>query len=252
MTRLRVPLTPLASGRFRVDEATGRYMVRVHRLRTGDRIVAFDPETSTEAQATIESDRLPHVELHVGEVRASAARPHWDVTLVQAVGKGDKPDQVVRDATVLGALRVTLVHTERTVAKAGGPGKRERERRIAVEAARQSGRGDLPEIVGPLSFDAALAATPSDALALVLCFQEGSAPLLDRLREWTPNQPLYLLVGPEGGFSAEEVRYAALRGYRPTSLGVFVMRTETAATVALGVAQSYAVSALPGERRGGA
>ncbi len=249
MTRpLRVPLAPLAAGSTVLDEATGRYVARVHRLRVGDVFVGFDPEAGTEAPCTIQSDRLPDVEVSVGEVHASRSRPWWDVTLLQGVGKGDKPDQVVRDATVLGARRVVLVHTERTVARAEGAHKRERERRIAVEAARQSGRGDVPEVLGPLALSDALAGESSSrtdsSLGLVLCFREESAPLLDRLATWKPGQRLAVLVGPEGGFSSDEIAAAVNAGYLPTSLGAFVLRTETAATVALGVVQCHAVTAF--------
>jgi 16S rRNA (uracil1498-N3)-methyltransferase len=240
VTLLRVPVAPLAAGRLVLDEATGRYVARVHRLRPGDELVVFDPEAATEGAATVVSDRLPHVELDVSEVRATSSRPHWDVTLIQAVGKGDKPDQVVRDATVLGARRVILAHTERTVAKADGAGKRERERRIAVEAARQSGRGDLPEIVGPMSLDEAIALQDSAALRLVLCFEHGSKPLLARLGSWASKRPLAILIGPEGGLDPAEIQSAISAGFEATSLGSFTLRTETAATVALGVVQSHA------------
>jgi 16S rRNA (uracil1498-N3)-methyltransferase len=243
-----VPLAPLVPGRKVLDEGTGRYVARVHRLRVGDAFVGFDPEAGTEASCTVESDRLPDVEVSVGDVSPSRARPAWDVTLLQAVGKGDKPDQVVRDATVLGARRVVLVHTERTVARAEGAHKRERERRIAVEAARQSGRGDVPEILGPVSLEDALSGdfspTTTKSLGLVLCFREDSEPLLTRLATWQSGRPLSVLVGPEGGFSPVEVEQATLAGFLPTSLGAFVLRTETAATVALGVVQCHAAAAF--------
>ncbi len=241
--RLRVPLSPLATGRVALDEGTGRYVARVHRLRPGDVFVAFDPEAATEALCTVETDRLPHVEVTVGPVETSRARARFDVSLLQAIGKGDKPDQVVRDATVLGARRVVLVHTERTVARAEGTHKRDRERRIAVEAARQSGRGDVPEVIGPLTLDDALSGAPP-ALGLVLCFREDAEPLLTRLAAWQRDGALSLLVGPEGGFSEGELEQATAAGYQPTSLGEFVLRTETAATVALGAVQCHAASAF--------
>jgi 16S rRNA (uracil1498-N3)-methyltransferase len=251
--KLRVPLAPLVSGQAVLDEATGRYVARVHRLRVGDSFVGFDPEAGTEASCTVENDRLPDVLVSIGEVSPTPARPSWDVTLLQAVGKGDKPDQVVRDATVLGARRVVLVHTERTVARAEGAHKRERERRIAVEAARQSGRGDVPEILGPLAIEDALdsaalggavSSTATKRLGLVLCFREDSEPLLTRLTAWQAGQSLSVLVGPEGGFSSGEVEQAVAAGFLPTSLGAFVLRTETAATVALGVVQCHAIAAF--------
>lgn len=237
---LRVPVAPLRSGRLELDEGTSRYVVRVHRLGPGAPLLLFDPEAGLEATAELVSDRLPRAEIEVGEVTATAARPGWRVTLLQAIGKGDKPEQVVRDATVLGAQRVVFVETERCVARASGADRRLRERRVAVEAARQAGRGDLPELVGPRRLAATLADMATAEHKLVCGWASDAEPLLVALESWLPEQELVLLIGPEGGLTSGEVQAARQAGFRPVSLGAFVLRTETAATVALGIVQSYA------------
>src|SRR5690606_11581678 len=84
------------------------------------------------------------------------ALPIW---LIQGLGKADKPDEVIRAATALGAARVSVVHTERSVARPSGEraaARLERWKRIAVEAARQSGRGDIPALDGPAPLGAVL------------------------------------------------------------------------------------------------
>jgi len=202
--------------------------------------LAFDPEAGLEATAELVSDRLPRAQIEVGEVRGTTARPDWKVTLLQGIGKGDKPEQVVRDATVLGARRVVFVETERCVARAIGADRRIRERRVAVEAARQAGRGDLPELVGPRSLAESLTEVAEGEHKLVCGWAPDAEPLLVALARWRPEQELVLLIGPEGGLSPEEVQAARSAGFRPVSLGTFVLRTETAATVALGIVQSYA------------
>lgn len=237
---LRVPVAGLEPGRLSLDEGTTRYVVRVHRLGAGASFLAFDPEAGIEAVAELVSDRLPRAEVQVDDVRTSSARPAWKVTLLQGIGKGDKPEQVVRDATVLGAHRVVFVETERCVARAAGASRRTRERRVAVEAARQAGRGDLPELVGPCALADGLALVAPAERKLVCCWAPGGAPLLATLADWFPEQELVLLVGPEGGLSGSEVEAAIGSGFRSASLGRFVLRTETAATVALGIVQSYA------------
>lgn len=239
---LRVPVVPLREGRSALDEPTSRYLVRVHRMRAGDRFFAFDPESALEGDARIVSDRLPHAEIEIDSVRATTARPARRTTLLQAVGKGDKPEQVVRDATVLGATRVVFVETERCVARASGEGKKVRERRVAVEAARQAGRGDLPELLGPTSLPEAFALVADAPRKLVFCWHPESRAVFDALEGWSEEEELVLLIGPEGGLAPEEIEAARGAGFAPVSLGPFVLRTETAATVALGVVQSYAAA----------
>lgn len=237
---LRVPVAPLRPGRLELDEGTSRYVVRVHRLGKGATLLAFDPEAGLEATAELVSDRLPRAEIEVGEVGVTAARPGWKVTLLQAIGKGDKPEQVVRDATVLGAQRVVFVETERSVARASGVDRRIRERRVAVEAARQAERGDLPELIGPRGLAESLADVATAEHKLVCGWASDGSPLLVALEGWLPEQELVVLIGPEGGLSPGELRAARSAGFRPVSLGAFVLRTETAATVALGLVQGYA------------
>lgn len=237
---LRVPVAPLCTGDTSLDEPTSRYVVRVHRLRTGATFLAFDPEAGVQARAELVSDRLPSVVIRVDEVRSAATLSGWRTTLLQAVGKGDKPEQVVRDATVLGATRVSFVDTERCVVRGASGNRRQREHRVAVEAARQAGRGDLPQITAPCALSEALETLAPGALKLVCAWHGEAVPLLEALGSWEPEQELVLLVGPEGGLTPAELGQAMQRGFRPVTLGAFVLRTETAATVALGVAQSYA------------
>jgi 16S rRNA (uracil1498-N3)-methyltransferase len=237
---LRVPVASLRSGEMALDEATSRYVVRVHRLRSGAEFLAFDPEAALEGRARIASDRLPNASILVDDVRPAAVLDGWSISLLQAVGKGDKPEQVVRDATVLGARRVLFVETERCVARAVGDNRRQRERRVAVEAARQAGRGDVPEVGGPDPLEEALGSVDPGSLRLVCAWHPDTVPLLRALAAWHAEQELVLLVGPEGGLTASELELAMERGFTPIGLGPLVLRTETAATVALGVAQSYA------------
>jgi 16S rRNA (uracil1498-N3)-methyltransferase len=199
----------------------------------GDVFVGFDPEARTEADVTItSSDRT--VLCSVGELRSASSVARFPVTLLQAMGKGDKPEQVVRDATALGATRVVFLYSTRSVPRANdaSDAKRKRFRAVAVEAARQSGRGDVPSLEGPLAFE--------DAIGLVtqgvrLCLAPGgNTSFAAALAEWQPSEPLAILVGPEGGFDDQELEAARARGFVLASFGDFVLRTETAAVAVLG------------------
>jgi 16S rRNA (uracil1498-N3)-methyltransferase len=105
---------------------------------------------------------------------------------------------------------------------------------VAIESARQSGRGDVPELVGPLALDEAIRAhAPGDALKLCLV-PDATTSMARALGGWNPSRRIVLLVGPEGGLSFDEIASANQAGFVPTSLGPLVLRTELAATAALG------------------
>ena len=153
------------------------------------------------------------------------------VTLVQCIGKGDKLDAVVRDATELGATAIWPAPSERTVAARSGEKVTARLRRIAVEAARQCGRGDLPEIEEPRPLGEVLRSVT--AVRRIALAPDGSARFADLAGG---SESLCLVVGPEGGLSEGELRDAVACGFVIASLGPFVLRTETVAAATLGAA----------------
>lgn len=230
----------LAPGLRRLEGAALRYVARVHRLGAGDSLFCFDPAAAVEGLAVLQRD-AGGLLCDVGELHPTSYRP-LPVTLIQGLAKGVRPDTTLRDATALGAQRVAFIETERGVVHV--PSERAesrmaRWRRIAAEAARQSGRGDLPVIEGPSALETWLAkADQPHRLVLV----PGAPPLLARLARWDPREPVCVLVGPEGGFSAAEQRLAVSAGFLPASLGPTILRTELAAAAVLGalVAQAAA------------
>lgn len=238
---LRVPAQNLISGRFGLDAESSHYVCKVHRVRVGDELRLFDPESGREATGTVKSAHPNRVDLDVGEL-LDAPSVSLPLTLLQALGKGDKPEQSIRDATVLGASKVVLLQTERTVVKVGKNDRSERYRKVAIEAARQSGRSDVPEIEGPVEFTWALQQSRHE-LKLVCAWHVAARPLLVALSDWNGKRPLALLIGPEGGLSETELEAALREGFAPVSLGPLVLRTETAATVALGVIAAHAALA---------
>jgi 16S rRNA (uracil1498-N3)-methyltransferase len=244
---LRVPLHPLDSGDVALGEATARYVSRVHRLRDGDRFVAFDPEACTEADVEILSASR-EVRCRVGPLRTATNVVRTGLTLLQVMGKGDKPEQVIRDATVLGAERVVLLESSRGVVhvpEARAESRRTRWHSVALEAARQSGRGDVPAVDGPLSFDAALAVAAAAPAHRLVLLPGAAVGLWRALGDWKRGSPAFVLIGPEGGFDAEEEERAVAAGFVPVSLGPLVLRTETAAVAALAIVAAAALEREP-------
>ncbi|MEM9692013.1 MAG: RsmE family RNA methyltransferase [Myxococcota bacterium] len=223
---LRVPLANLVEGRRSLDRDTARYVTRVHRLGAGDRLVGFDPEARREADLELVVVERVRVEVVVGPIREATRLASRPLVVVQALGKGSKIEASIRDATELGASRFIVVSTERSVKQRLDLG---RARRIAIEAARQCLRGDVPSIEGPLLWEEALARPRPGAVGLML-HPEGApfAPAVDTARG------AWVAIGPEGGFTTAELSSAEAHGFVKVRLGPFVMRTETAAAASLG------------------
>ena len=148
-----------------------------------------------------------------------------EVVLYVALLKGDKLAEVVRAATELGATRIQPLVTRHSVPKEMGEGKLRRLRAVALEAAKQSGRVVVPEVLPPIL----LKAVPQVAQGLV-----AHVGATARVREvLDPEKPLALAVWPEGGFVEEEVALLEARGFTPVSLGRRILRAETAALALL-------------------
>ncbi|GAC1308762.1 MAG: hypothetical protein NVSMB19_22170 [Vulcanimicrobiaceae bacterium] len=142
-------------------------------------------------------------------------------------------DYVVEKATELGIARIVPFTAARTVGEGDRAGKLERWRRLAKSAAQQCGRGDVPDVATPLTFPALLASFASYDVAIVPWELAAPTPLRDCLPAVLGNaRRVLLVIGPEGGFSADEASAAAAAGARLVSLGSRILRTETAGLVA--------------------
>ena len=150
------------------------------------------------------------------------------ITLMQAIPKGDKFDLVLQKGTELGVTCFQPIETGHAIPQREGARLARREqrwRRIAMEAARQCRRSVLPQIRPVQKLSESLG-EQSDHLKLVL-WEAGSVPLSAVLPA-TPPSGVRLLVGPEGGFSTEEIDTITVAGYRAVHLGPRILRTETA------------------------
>ena len=229
---VRVPLAALSSGSRELEAKTLHYLRDVLRLAPGDAFVAFDANAGVEADAILNAASS----CSLGEPREALRVQSSGVSLVQALGKGDKTEQVVRSATALGVDELYLVESARSIARAGdrAESKHARLESIALDAARQSTRGDVPRIFGPYALSRALAELKARAGIKLCLVPNASASLAALVRAWTPGEPLALIVGPEGGLAEEEVAQAEDAGFVAARFGELVLRTEIAGIAALG------------------
>jgi 16S rRNA (uracil1498-N3)-methyltransferase len=186
------------------------------------------------------------VEGTVLESRAHA--PRLPLVLCPALSKGRKMDLVVQKATELGVERIVPFASERSVVKlepAKGVERRERWQRIAEEAAKQCGRGSIPQVDAPLEMEGIASVLRHADRAFVL--SEETAPPLRTALAGQAGGSIAMVVGPEGGFTDDEVARLDRLGATPVGLGHLTLRTETAAIVACAIA-AYEAGWLGGER----
>jgi 16S rRNA (uracil1498-N3)-methyltransferase len=216
-----------------VDEA--EHLTRVLRLSIGDRVRVFNGR-GAEFEAVVDATDRDGVRLTIGAPCLPAPEPRVAVTLAQAVLKGDKMDDVIRDAVMIGVAAIQPIVTARTeiaIAALTRGRRRERWERVAVSSAKQCGRATVPAILEPRcfppknSFDISL---PSPVLVLVEPGASLGVPL-GNLDMAIP-QKATLVVGPEGGWTADEVQAASALGSLVTLSGR-TLRADAMALVAL-------------------
>jgi 16S rRNA (uracil1498-N3)-methyltransferase len=228
----------------RLGGAEHHHLVRVLRLRLGDPVVLLDG-TGRLVAARVARLGEDHSELAC-ESETTAATSGPQLVLLAGLLKGDKQDFVIQKATELGASAIVPVVCQRSVPQLGEERAEKRQQRwarIAVAAAAQCRRPDVPQVAGPTPLAEALR-PPTDSPATSLLLYEGVAPPLHtQLAAKACGAPaqVRLLIGPEGGFGESEVAAALLAGFAPCSLGPRVLRAETAVVAALAVLQ-YALA----------
>lgn len=220
------------------DEA--EHLTRVLRLGVGDTVAVFDGR-GREFMARVTGAASCDVRVQLLTRVEPAAEPAVALTLVQAVLKGEKMDDVVRDAVMLGVAAIQPIVTKRTevtVAALLKGARRERWRRVTLASVKQSRRAVVPEIRSPLSFETWLDEPPA-GLRLMLVEPGASAETepLSVLRSGPVPPDAAVLVGPEGGWADEEWKAARDRGVRLVTLGARTLRADAIAVAAVCVLQ---------------
>lgn len=234
-------------GMVRIVGEDARQIRVVLRLKPTDGIGVLDG-MGNEYHCVLEAVRKDEVIAQVLHAITTDTEPDVHITVVQSLAKGEKVEQVIQHGTEIGVSRFLIVHTERSVVHLGGERQRERVRRwqrIAKESAEQSRRARIPEVDGVLSLSQALQRLEGSRMALL---HPPAFPA--SLVEWVQGngfeRDIAVIVGPEGGFTQQEVDLCERLGAKPVSLMPRILRTETAALVA--VSQILLFQHLDGRR----
>ncbi|MEW5745047.1 MAG: 16S rRNA (uracil(1498)-N(3))-methyltransferase [Nitrospirota bacterium] len=249
---MRIALSPEAIAQ-RIDISlppdTSRYLLSVLRCSKGDRIEVIDGKGKAyDAEITGMTKREVRIAI-LGE-RQAAAEPPVPLFLCQGVLKGEKMDMVIQKATELGVKEIVPLIAERSLVRETR--KVQRWGKIAEEAAEQSGRAVIPLVREPMTFAAFFSLQRAESLRGMIFWERTGLPLREALsRIALPpgsssgdpslhpygSSPLHLFIGPEGGFSIDEVHRAEAQGIVPVTLGSRILRAETAAIVAVALVQ---------------
>lgn len=236
MSRFHVRPEAVRGDRVVFDAEEAHHLARVLRLGAGDLVEALDGGGN---ELTVRLTRVgPRgAEGAVVSRRALHTESPLDLTLAQGIAKGDKMDGIIRMAAELGVTRIVPLLTERALVGAeAAPRRLPRWRRVAKEAAKQSGRAVIPDVAPPQAVTDWLAAAGSPGLLLCL-WENERAPLDERLPAGRPARAT-VVVGPEGGLTEGEVARLRAAGAVVAGLGPRILRTETAGPVAVALLQS--------------
>ena len=243
MTRRRFFAPPAAFTRdtVRLDVDEARYLREVLRLKVGAQVYVFNGQ-GKEFECTVEEARRDSSLLKiVSEIEPARPESPLQLTLAVALLKGEKFDLVVQKATELGVTAITPLTTRladiRLRDQSDAKKRVARWQRIALEAAKQSGRSVVPEVGEPVAFDEFVANAPPSPANLMFSERDGDSllPAMNKLSK--PLGPVTALVGSEGGWTDEEINGARDSGWKIITLGGRTLRAETAAIVVTALLQ---------------
>src|SRR4030042_4900601 len=268
MSRIYSPISDIKDNRISISDEKAHYLISVFRCRKGDDLIVFDGKGNCLKTRILKADRR-EVITEVMEKIPCDAESNINITLVQGLLKGEKMDLVIQKTTELGVKEIRPVVTERSQMRETR--KVARWRKIAEEASRQSGRSIIPIVHDPMEFkeffskQTCINHTPQAPLTKggikrggLIFYEEGGMKLSEAVlrigihdtgykmqdkRNRTScimhhaSPCIYVVVGPEGGFTKEEVFLAKEKGLLVTSLGERILRAETAAISAVALVQ---------------
>ncbi len=240
MPRFFVDVNQIVNGEVTLTGDDAHHVSRSLRMAAGEQITVCDGN-GMEYRCELTAFLPDHVRGRILEQRAAETEPPYQATVWQALPKGEKLDTIIQKSVECGAVEISLFESERCIVRAkDGDRKGDRRNRIALEAAKQCGRGIIPKVTASVTFREAVREASKADLALFCYEGEGTRPLpevVKSFRECFQSETvpkITVMVGSEGGFSKLEAEYAQECGMKPVGLGKRILRTETAAAFVLG------------------
>ena len=216
-----------------VTGADAKHIALSLRMKTGEQVTLCGG--GMDAQCELTRITPEEVVCRVIETSSSSSEPDVRLRLFQAVPKGEKAEIIVQKAVELGVSEITFMLTERCISRPDDKSfakKLNRYNRIALEAAKQSGRSAVPAVNGMVSLSQA-AELAAEHDSVVWCYEKGGCSFSSL--ELKGGSSIALLIGSEGGFSDSEAELLRGRGFKPVSMGSRILRCETAPLAAAAI-----------------
>jgi len=236
MPRIYIPADRITGDEVFLEARETRHIVKALRLGPGDEVTVFNGE-GDEYVAQLSEDEQKGVTLLIKEAFRPEREAPFEITLGQGLLKGEKMKFVIQKATELGPATIVPLVSARsipTVEEERESLRLQRWQRIAQEAARQCGRAVVPQVERFMTLEEVLSESVGGGLVL---WEAEPTPLREVLPQIDASLGLTILIGPEGGFSEDEVSVAQGRGYLVAGLGRRILRAETAALSVLSIIQ---------------
>ncbi|NRQ41497.1 16S rRNA (uracil(1498)-N(3))-methyltransferase [Rheinheimera sp. YQF-2] len=218
---------------FALDDDAANHVGRVLRMPVGSELVLFNGD-GFNYPARISSSDKKRVYVIAGVQQPNPVESPLKIHLGQGISRGDRMDFAIQKAVELGVTEITPLFTERCGVKLDGERlakRNEQWQKIAISACEQSGRSVVPTVHPAVSLDSWLA---QDTKELKLTLHPWAK---DTIKTLIPNPDIRLVIGPEGGFSEQEMAHTTAAGFNGIQLGPRVLRTETAALTAISALQ---------------
>ena len=238
MQHFFVDASQVSEETIRIEGTDVNHMKNVLRMRIGEEVTVSDGQ-GKEYLCQVRDFEEEQVQLKIVETKASDAELPSKIYLFQGLPKQEKMELIVQKCVELGIYAVVPVSMKRCVVKLDakkGAKKVERWNTIAASAAKQSGRGIVPEVMSVKTYKEALEmAKDLDVVLVPYECAEGMDHTKELIQSIKPGQSVGMFIGPEGGFEETEVEEARAAGFYPVSLGKRILRTETAGLTMLSI-----------------
>lgn len=230
MSRFYVSPESVKGSKIYVGREESHHIIDVMRLKQGDPITVFNG-TGKEYEGKIYSIKDKRVIVDVSKTKIVDKKRSIKFSLAQSIPKKEKMDLIIQKATELGVDEIYPIESSRTIVKTKGKRqhKIERWQKIAIEASKQCGRIELPRVREVTNLHNILEDITRYDLAIMPCLSEKSISFKSALRNINRPDKILVIIGPEGGFTFDEIKRASNKGAVLVSLGNLVLKSDTAA-----------------------
>lgn len=231
---IRFFIDNVSDQKYTLTGEDAHHAIKSLRVKIGENIVLCD-KNSVEHICKVKKISKEELLVSVIKSQKNSSEPNIKITLYQALPKNDKMDLIIQKSVELGVFKIVPIKTSRCMSKPNEKSiakKLERWQKIAKEAAKQSGRGIIPNVSSPLKLDEAILKIKDYDKTLVF-YENGGEKIKNSLKSCDKN--ISIFIGPEGGFEKEEIEKLKSFKVSISTLGSRILRTETASLAAISI-----------------